>query len=281
MEKYRIEKVGDRSVIIGEMVGEKSMFGTMLVVGDRRAALIDSGIGISGDLDRQVRRYTQLPVIVVHTHSDIDHVGSDALFDEIYLSPLDAEEYSVQSTHAERMKDIAVMVRDDPAWLKNAEEHMVGDASGRFSPLSDGQVIDLGGIHLEVIAVPGHSKGSVCFRNREENYIHLGDAICPVPWIWFTRCPSVETYLQNVREFQGRVDGTETLYCSHSMEALPKNIAERIEHACEEILSGQTKQDQPFEIELTMDVAGKDIRGHVFPDGLLVYDSHHLRERGK
>ena len=54
-----------------------------LALGSERAALIDTGMGIS-DVRAEVERLTDLPVVVVNTHAHFDHVGGDHRFGEVW-----------------------------------------------------------------------------------------------------------------------------------------------------------------------------------------------------
>lgn len=55
-----------------------------LVIGKNRAALIDTGCGI-GNIRTLAKQFTQLPIIVVNTHSHYDHIAQNYLFDEVAL----------------------------------------------------------------------------------------------------------------------------------------------------------------------------------------------------
>jgi len=57
-----------------------------LLIGDERAALIDTGCGI-GNLREALGEFTDKPVIVVNTHTHPDHLGSDHQFDESQSPP--------------------------------------------------------------------------------------------------------------------------------------------------------------------------------------------------
>ena len=50
----------------------------------RLAVLIDTGCGI-GDLRKAVAGVTDKPVVVVNTHTQLDHLGSNRQFDEIAM----------------------------------------------------------------------------------------------------------------------------------------------------------------------------------------------------
>ena len=59
-----------------------------LLAGTRRALLVDSGMTVHDAYDL-VREVTELPVALFNTHCDIDHVGSNAQFDEVWVSPME------------------------------------------------------------------------------------------------------------------------------------------------------------------------------------------------
>ena len=43
--------------------------------------------------------------------------------------------------------------------------------------LEDGDVIDLGGRHIEAVHTPGHSPGHLCYYERERGYLFTGDIV--------------------------------------------------------------------------------------------------------
>ena len=59
-----------------------------LLAGTRRALLVDSGMTVHDAYDL-VREVTELPVALFKTPCDIDHVGSNAQFDEVWVSPME------------------------------------------------------------------------------------------------------------------------------------------------------------------------------------------------
>lgn len=60
-----------------------------LVTGAERAALVDTGPGMSGDLDKVVKSLTDKPAVCLATHCDPDHSGAAALFGDIRMSSKD------------------------------------------------------------------------------------------------------------------------------------------------------------------------------------------------
>jgi len=59
-----------------------------LIVGDKRAALFDTGMGIS-DLKKVTSELTRLPIVVLNSHTHNDHVGDNWQFDTIYAMDTD------------------------------------------------------------------------------------------------------------------------------------------------------------------------------------------------
>lgn len=57
---------------------------SFLLIGDERAALIDTGLGID-DMRRMTDQLTDLPIMVLTTHVHADHIGSHGLYGEIYV----------------------------------------------------------------------------------------------------------------------------------------------------------------------------------------------------
>jgi hypothetical protein len=55
-----------------------------LIIGPEKAILIDTGCGI-GNLRKAVDEVTDKPVIVINTHTHLDHLGSNRQFDEIAM----------------------------------------------------------------------------------------------------------------------------------------------------------------------------------------------------
>jgi glyoxylase-like metal-dependent hydrolase (beta-lactamase superfamily II) len=149
-----------------------------LVVGQERAALIDSGMGV-GDLRAVVGELTALPCIVLNTHSHWDHVGGNRAF---AASAIHAGEADLLTAEPEL------------SWLlpsfRTAEARAVLPAS--FDPetyhiapkpatqiLKDNDLICLGGRGLRVLHTPGHSPGHVAFWDETNRVLFTGDTVLP------------------------------------------------------------------------------------------------------
>ena len=94
-----------------------------LVVGEEKAALIDTGMGFPG-LRQLVERLTDKPVIVLNTHGHLDHIGGNDEFDCIYLHPDDLTVYVEHGMESYRSGVIRAMARE--LGVELSEEIMQG-----------------------------------------------------------------------------------------------------------------------------------------------------------
>ena len=144
-----------------------------LIRGQDRAVLIDTLNGAE-DLAELTRTLTPLPVMVVNTHGHLDHIGCSHFFPEAWMHQ---EDYSIYREH---LGFVQQALRESGAPVPTGEECKI-----RF--LEPGTAIDLGGVALEVVAIPGHTPGSIApgpggataLHRRCHQYGHL-DASGPL-----------------------------------------------------------------------------------------------------
>lgn len=80
--------------------------------------------------------------------------------------------------HVRVAPDLAAAV-DAPVWL-HPEDRVVWELTHSAPPdgeLSDGQLISVGDVELEVLHTPGHSPGAVCFFSPAMGVVFTGDTL--------------------------------------------------------------------------------------------------------
>ena len=162
MERIKLQQLNDHIFSMddaGEAVG-------YLVVGEKKALVIDTMNGYE-DVKAVARSVTDLPLMVVNTHGHCDHIYGNIYFEEAYLHPLDMElarQHSGFDGFVNRMKERGLCMPP-------------------FRPIAHGDVIDLGGLTLEVVHLPGHTQGSILLLLREDRVLFTGDAINTHLWM--------------------------------------------------------------------------------------------------
>lgn len=176
MEWYTLEQIDQQTVAISEY-GHWEKVRSFLLIGQKEALLIDTGLGI-GSIKEVVDRLTDLPVRVVLTHVHWDHIGGVGEFDNCYVHPLDQEWleegipiWDTASVRKELMKELSQPLPAD--FDINRFELFRGRPTGQ---LLDGMAIDLGERKVRVIHTPGHSPGHVSFID-DNGYLFPGDCL--------------------------------------------------------------------------------------------------------
>ena len=77
-----------------------------LIVGEKRALLFDTGMGIS-DLKKVIAQLTELPIIVLNSHTHNDHVGDNWQFSTIYGMDTDFTRQNARGSRLDAQAEIA------------------------------------------------------------------------------------------------------------------------------------------------------------------------------
>jgi len=162
-------------------IGEFDCASMFLLIGDEKAMLIDTGVGI-GDLKGFVRTLTGKPLMVCCTHDHVDHVGGASAFDSVYLHPKDMPDFATGG-------GIGLSVEGRLGYIRYIAEREKGDypyllaedvtewgPCPALHPLEDEQVIDLGNRKVTVYACPGHTPGSITLLDENTRTLFMGDA---------------------------------------------------------------------------------------------------------
>jgi glyoxylase-like metal-dependent hydrolase (beta-lactamase superfamily II) len=127
----------------------------------KKAAIIDPG-GDADDIITYMEKHSLVPTMILLTHGHGDHIGA---IQEI-----------------KRRTDIPVCIhRDDAEMLKDPRKNLtslMGMPEVNVEAdqlLTDGDVVELGALKLNIIHTPGHTRGSICIRVNE--IIFSGDTL--------------------------------------------------------------------------------------------------------
>ena len=156
-------------------INEFGMDAMFLLEGGHRSLLIDTGTG-TFDVKALCAKLTDKPLTVACTHGHVDHVGGIGYFDEVLLHPDDFE--MARTVTVEQRQGYVSMLNTMSGGLFSVTEGDVKafDRLPVFSPLKEGDVLDLGGRKVVVYETPGHTPGGISFLDVRERIIFTGDA---------------------------------------------------------------------------------------------------------
>jgi glyoxylase-like metal-dependent hydrolase (beta-lactamase superfamily II) len=121
---------------------------------------------------------TEKPVFCVASHSHFDHVGSNHEFDERLMHAAEADILTTPT------RDNTVTSNYVTADIFTAAPYAGFDVDAyeiKAAPptrlVADGDIIDLGDRHFEVLHLPGHSPGSIALWEAATGTLLSGDVI--------------------------------------------------------------------------------------------------------
>lgn len=163
-----------------------------VIVGEKRALVLDCGTGI-GDLRWVIEnRITDKPYDVVLTHNHADHIGGAGFFDEVWIHEADSDWSDLLSPlTTENRKDLPapltpesrkgyaqlIRCRENKNYIYDPERDIVGWQKNPVKKiLKDGQIFDLGGRKVSIYHCPGHTEGECVAIDDKSKLLFCGDA---------------------------------------------------------------------------------------------------------
>ena len=190
----------------------------LLLEGSEKAVLIDTG-ATCADARALAESVTDKPVVLVNTHGDGDHVAGNAAFDSFYMHEADYINCNV----AARCPD----------------SHLI--------PLNDGDIIDAGGRPLEIIAIPGHTRGSAAILDRNERVLYTGDSVQDGHIYMFGAHRQPEAFAASLDKMIGREAEYDCVRAAHGTPELSADFVRKVRAGWQQVLDGAL---QPREEEL-------------------------------
>ena len=211
-----------------------------LVEGTEKAALIDTGSGL-GFLRACVEQLTDKPIIVLLTHGHVDHAMGAGEFEEVYMNH--ADDY-IYVQHAD------MGFRRDGLFLctQKVEDAEIIPAKPleTIHQMAGGDSFDLGGLHIDIYDLPGHTRGSVVMLIREERVLLLGDACNYLTFLHEPYSTTVREYKENLEAVKPQLEGKyDAVYLSHGSGDGSVGLIDGVIQVCADIMAGKT-DDVPF-----------------------------------
>lgn len=191
---------------------------SFLFEGDKKAMLVDTGFGTL-PIRKMIEERTDLPVIMVNTHTDKDHTGCNRDFQPVYMHPAEMEHYRNALPEGCRMEDVR--------------------------PLWEGSLIDLGFWKFEVILTPGHTPGSIMLLEREKRMLISGDTIQDGDIFMFGAGRNIQAFQNSLEKMEAMADAFDTIWPSHGSYPLKADIIPQILQGARDMLAGKLPEQEP------------------------------------
>lgn len=210
--------------------------GMYLIHGNDKSLLIDTGMGV-GDLKRFVDAHTDHSYDVLITHGHCDHAGGASGFENVYLNPIDWQLEKRHATLEHRIHDVF----QSPFGVVDGirETDFVPQRTKPYLSVREGDVFDLGGIHVSLIALPGHTHGILVPLIKEERTAIIGDALGENSLLHFPESTSIETYRKSLLHLKEYEDQFETCLRFHGNGVSDKKILDDTIELCDLVLKRQ------------------------------------------
>jgi glyoxylase-like metal-dependent hydrolase (beta-lactamase superfamily II) len=188
---FRRKSVGDGITLIDEPYVHPFLRCNIWHVAGRSVnLLVDTGLGIASLRD-EIQDLNDKPLTVVATHIHYDHVGSLHEFEHRVMHPIEAPRMEDYREPAPLHSAVFAAAYADYFVEPGYEEYLISAKpldSFRIeaftirstlvsATVSDGDIIDLGDRHFEILHLPGHSPGSIGLWEKATGTLFSGDAI--------------------------------------------------------------------------------------------------------
>ena len=195
---------------------EDGMVRFYLLCGDEKAVLVDTGMNVP-EARTIAEGLTDLPIILINTHADPDHISGNGAFEEFYMSPSEEDNY---------------------------REH---GGNGKFLPVCDGDVIELGNRPLKVIDIPGHTPGSIAILDENYRVLISGDSIQDGNIFMFGKFRNIDDFIMSLKSLS-KYDGTyDDIYPMHGTFPVKPDLIGKLIEGAEQIREGKA-EGQPVDM---------------------------------
>ena len=182
-----------------------------LLAGENKALLIDSGMQVH-NAKEIAEDLVDLPIELLNTHADMDHVGSNEEFDSFYMNPAEASNY-----------------------------YNTNKKTGTIIPVSDGDIIDLGGREIEIITLPGHTPGSIAALDISNRVLISGDPIQDGDIFMFGVQREMHAYLLSLEKLEKYKERFDTIYPSHGTFPVGPELIDALHEGASRVMNGEVE----------------------------------------
>jgi glyoxylase-like metal-dependent hydrolase (beta-lactamase superfamily II) len=185
-----------------------------LLAGKNEALLIDTGMNVGKALE-SAKSLTPLPVRLINTHADPDHIGGNKDFSEVMMHPYEKENYV---------------------------QHGAGGGNTKIITVADGQIIDLGERPLQLVWIPGHTPGSIGILDINRKYFFSGDTVQQGSEIFmFGPQRNLADFVASLEKLQKMSDKFDLIFACHGALSVKPAVIPELIAGAKKVLAGEIK----------------------------------------
>ena len=188
---------------------QEDMVRCFLLAGTKEALLIDSGFHVQ-NMKEIAESLTSLPVKLLNTHADRDHVACNNAFETFYMSMAEASNYY----HGE-------------------------NRHGTIIPVEHGDRLDIGNRELEIIGLPGHTPGSIGVLDVKNRVLISGDPIQDGNIYMFGVQREFHAYVLSLKRLEAFKERFDTIYPAHGSFPVSPDLIAPLYMGVERIMAGE------------------------------------------
>lgn len=185
-----------------------------LMEGTEKALLVDTGM-TTVNAKEIAQSITNLPLELINTHADPDHVGGNKGFEKFYMSAAEEE---------------------------NLRSH--GNDFGKIEAVKEGDVIELGNRPVKIIDIPGHTPGSIALLDVKNRVLIGGDSVQNGDIFMFGPMRNITKYISSMKHLKEYDDAFDEVYPSHGTFPVKKDLIDKLISAAEDITKGKASGNQ-------------------------------------
>lgn len=206
-----------------------------LIVGDNRALLFDTGMGI-GDIKRIVTELTPLPIIVLNSHND--HVGGNWEFSDVYGMDTGFTRRNALGSREDAQAEITPdqICGSLPAGF---DRKTYATRAWKITAFThDGDKFDLGRRTIEVLATPGHTPDAITLFDHVNGLLFTGDTYYPAP-IWLFRPETdLTAYAASIRRLAALEPQVKLVLGAHNVPVASPTVLTQLVAAFDKVRAG-------------------------------------------
>jgi len=234
---FEVYKVAPNTFAIYEPRQSEEVI-SYLIVGANRAAMFDTGMGIS-DIHKVATALTHLPITVLNSHTHNDHVGGNWQFDSIDGMDTAFTRANAKGSTADAQAELA------PGNVCGSLPRAFDAQNYSTRPwrvthwIHDGDKIDLGGRTLEILATPGHTPDAICLLDRASGLLFTGDTFYPGT-IWLYRPETdLDAYARSIQRLAVLAPNLRMLLCAHNSPIAGPTVLPQLAAAFAQVRAGK------------------------------------------